>query len=239
MTVVYDMELDQLDVKNAFLHGRLQEEILMIQPEGYMDPERPEHVCLLKKSLYGLKQSPRQWYLRFDEFITTNGFKRCSFDCCVYYKLLKTHIYMYLLLYVDDMLIACKLRDEIEALKELLSSEFDTKDLGHARKILGMDIRRNMKEGTMFHSQENYVKKIVKTFGMSVCKSVMTPLASHFKLSNLQCAKTDEERHEMVKFPYANVVGCMMYAMVLTRPNISYALSIVSRYMATPGKEHW
>ncbi|KAH9650187.1 hypothetical protein KPL70_026271 [Citrus sinensis] len=239
MTAVYDMELDQLDVKTAFLHGILQEEILMVQPEGYVDPERRAHVCLLKKSLYGLKQSPRQWYLRFDEFITSNGFKRCSFDCCVYYKLLETHHYIYLLLYVDDMLIACKIKDEIEALKELLNSEFDMKDLGHAKKILGMDIKRNRKEGTMFLSQGSYVKKIVKTFGMSTCKSVITPLASHFKLSNLQCAKTDDERREMEKFPYANAVGCMMYAMVLTRPDISYALSIVSRYMATPRKEHW
>ncbi|KAH9782190.1 Integrase catalytic domain-containing protein [Citrus sinensis] len=239
MTAVYDMELDQLDVKTAFVHGILQEEILMVQPEGYVDPEKPAHVCLLKKSLYGLKQSPRQWYLRFDEFITSNGFKRCSFDCCVYYKLLETHYYIYLLLYVDDMLITCKIKDEIEALKELLSSEFDMKDLGHAKKILGMDIKRNRKEGTMFLSQGSYVKKIVKTFGMSACKSVITPLASHFKLSNLQCAKTDDERREMEKFPYANAVGCMMYAMVLTRPDISYALSIVSRYMATPGKEHW
>ncbi|KAH9754884.1 Integrase catalytic domain-containing protein [Citrus sinensis] len=100
---------------------------------------------------------------------------------------------------LDDMLIACKLRDEIEELKKLLSSEFDMKDLGYARKILGMDIRRNKKE----------------------------------------CAKTDEEKNEMAKFPYANIVGCMMYAMVLTGPDISHALSIVSRNMATPVKEHW
>ena len=83
------------------------------------------------------------------------------------------------------MLIACKERDRIEALKELLSSEFDMKDLGHARKILGMDIMRNKKEGIMFLSQRSYVKKIVKTFEMPACKSVLTPLASHFKLSNL------------------------------------------------------
>lgn len=83
------------------------------------------------------------------------------------------------------------------------------------------------------------MKKIVKTFGMLVCKTVMTPLASYFKLSNLQCAKTDEEKNEMAKFPYANIVGCMMYAMVLTGPDISHALSIVSRNMATPVKEHW
>ncbi|KAH9728046.1 hypothetical protein KPL70_008880 [Citrus sinensis] len=86
LTAVYDMELDQLDVKTTFLHGRLEEEILMTQPEGFVSSEYPDHVCLLKKSLYGLKQSPRQWYLRFDEFMVSHGFMRCNFDCCVYYK---------------------------------------------------------------------------------------------------------------------------------------------------------
>ena len=89
LTAVQDMELDQLDVKTAFLHGRLQEEIFMTQPEGYVDSMKPRHVCLLKKSLYGLRQSPRQWYLRFDEFMITNGFMRCNYDCCVYFKLLE------------------------------------------------------------------------------------------------------------------------------------------------------
>ena len=111
------MELDQLDVKTAFLHGRLQEEILMTQPEGFVSSEYPDHVCLLKKSLYGLKQSPRQWYLRFDEFMISHGFMRCNFDCCVYYKKIDSDHHIYLLLYVDDMLIACKVREEIEALK--------------------------------------------------------------------------------------------------------------------------
>ena len=73
---------------------------------------------------------------------------------------------------------------------------------------------------------------------MGYYKAVLTPLASHFKLSNQQCPKTSGDKQEMSKIPYANVVGCMMYAMVLTRPDISHALSLVSRYMASPGKEH-
>ena len=83
------MELDQLDVKTAFLHGRLQDEILMSQPEECGDPLRKYHVCLLNKSLNGLKQSPRQWYLRFDELMVTNGFSRCNYDYFVYYKVMK------------------------------------------------------------------------------------------------------------------------------------------------------
>ncbi|KAH9698599.1 hypothetical protein KPL71_024065 [Citrus sinensis] len=239
MTAVHDLELDQLDVKTAFLHGRLQEEILMTQPEGYVDSEKPNHVCLLKRSLYGLKQSPRQWYLRFDEFMLSHGYLRCSFDCCVYYKQISPNLYIYLLLYVDDMLVACKSREEITVLKNLLSSEFEMKDLGPAKKILGMEIKRDRSKGIMFLSQKKYLRRVLETFGMTSCKPVMTPIAIHFKLSSLQCPKTKEEKLEMTKIPYANAVGCMMYAMVLTRPDISYALSVVSRYMVSPGKEHW
>lgn len=101
----------------------------MIQPEGYEDPNKPRHVCLLKKSLYGLKQSLRQWYLRFEEFMITHGFMRYNYDCCVYYKLLRDNLYIYLFLYVDDMLIACKERNDIEELKLILNSKFDMKNL--------------------------------------------------------------------------------------------------------------
>lgn len=239
LTAVKDMELDQLDVKTAFLHGRLNEDILMTQPEGYTSPESADYVCLLKRSLYGLKQSSRQLYLRFDEFMVTHGYLRCNYDVCVYYKIIQSGNYIYLLLYVDDMLIACNEREEIEALKQLLNSEFDMKDLGPAKKILGMEIIRNRKKGTMILSQRKYLEKVLGTFGMSNSKSVVTPLASHFKLSCSQCPSTDKERNEMTKVPYANAVGCMMYAMVLTRPDLTHALSVVSRFMATPGKEHW
>ncbi|KAH9716149.1 Integrase catalytic domain-containing protein [Citrus sinensis] len=239
MTTVHDLELDQLDVKTAFLHGRLQKEILMTQPEGYVDSEKPNHVCLLKRSLYGLKQSPRQWYLRFDEFMLSHGYLRCSFDCCVYYKQISPNLYIYHLLYVDNMLVACKSREEITVLKNLLSFEFEMKDLGSAKKILGMEIKRDRSKGIIFLSQEKYLRRVLETFGMTLCKHVMTPIATHFKLSSLQCPKTEEEKLEMAKIPYANAAGCMMYAMVLTRPDISYALSVVSRYMVSPGKEHW
>ena len=165
-------------------NDRKQTLILMTQPEGFVYSKHPDHVCLLKKSLYGLKQSPRQWYLRFDEFMISHRFMRCNFDCCVYYKQIDSDHHIYLLLYVDDMLIACKVREEIEALKQKLNSEFDMKDLGHAKKILGMEIKRDRRKGTMFLSQKKYLEKVLNTFGMSNCKPVITPLASHFKLSN-------------------------------------------------------
>ncbi|GJW72033.1 ribonuclease H-like domain-containing protein [Tanacetum coccineum] len=139
LTACKDYELKQLDVKAAFLHGNLEEVIYMRQPLGY---EQRNKVCLLKKSLYGLKQSPRQWYRRFDEYMLSNRFKHSCYDSCVYYRSYAPCEYIYLLLYVDDMLIACKSKAEIRSTKSLLKKEFDMKELREEKKILGMEIVR-------------------------------------------------------------------------------------------------
>ncbi|KAM0994907.1 hypothetical protein PS2_010398 [Malus domestica] len=104
----YDLELVQLDVKTAFLHGDLKEEIYMCQPDGYIVKGKENLFCKLKKSLYGLKQSPRQWYLRFDKFMSGQNYSRSQYDHCVYFKKLQDVSFIYLLIYVDDMLIASK-----------------------------------------------------------------------------------------------------------------------------------
>ena len=114
LVVQQDMELEQLDVKTAFLHGELEEEIDMMQPEGFIEEGMDDKVCLLKKSLYGLKQSPRQWYKRFDTFIVGIGFTRSEYDSCVYSKVALDGVVTYLLLYVDDMLIASRRKADIE-----------------------------------------------------------------------------------------------------------------------------
>jgi transposase InsO family protein len=235
----FDLELEQLDVKTAFLHGNLEEEIFMKQPEGFEIAGNEEHVCKLKKSLYGLKQSPRQWYKRFDTFMMGQNYTRSEYDHCVYFKKLLDGSFIYLLLYVDDMLIAAKSMKEINILKTQLSKEFEMKDLGAARKILGMEIRREREKGTLYLSQRKYIEKIISRFGMENSKPVSTPLAAHFRLSADMSPSIEEEREYMSRVPYANAVGSLMYAMVCTRPDISHAVSMVSRYMANPGKEHW
>jgi len=152
-----DLELEQLDVKTAFLHGRLEENILMKQLEGFEVQGKERYVCQLQRSLYGLKQSPRQWYMRFDSFITSQGFKRSLYDCCVYHNKVEDGSMIYLLLYVDDMLIAAKSMCDIQNLKILLSGEFDMKDLGAAKKILGMEIYRDRTQKRLFLSQKDYI----------------------------------------------------------------------------------
>eukprot|EP00253_Pinus_taeda_P013216 PITA_13216 len=116
-----------------------------------------------------------------------------------------------------------------------MARTFDMKDLGAARQILGMEIFRDRSNGKLWLSQQKYIEKILLRFGMDNVKPVSVPLASHFKLSSSLCPNTDEEKDYMFRIPYANVVGCLIYAMVCTRPDISHAVGVVSRYMANSG----
>ena len=139
----HDYELEQLDVKIAFLHGELEEDIYMQQPEGFTVSCKEDCVCLLKKSLYGLKQSPRQLYKRFDSFMISHDFKRDSFDSCVYFKKCNDESFLYMLLYVDDMLITTRSKENIRSVKAKLNNKFEMKDLGVAKKIIGIEIMRD------------------------------------------------------------------------------------------------
>ncbi|GKC37955.1 transposable element [Tanacetum coccineum] len=205
-----------MDVKTAFLHGDLEEEIYMVQPEGFKVAGKEHEVCNLHKSLYGLKQSPRQWDKRFDKFLIESKYTRSKYDHRVYLKKLQDGSFVYLLLYVDDMLITSQSLDKIEKLKTLLKSKFEMKDLGEAKMILGMEIIRNRK-----------LRKLCKTISEKGSKAAaMSP-------------KNDAERAYMENVPYANAVGSLMYAMICTRPDISHAVRMVSRYMHKPGKGHW
>nr|GEV09004.1 retrotransposon protein, putative, Ty1-copia subclass [Tanacetum cinerariifolium] len=205
-----DYELEQLDVKMAFLHGNLEEVIYMRQPSGY---EQGNKVSLLKKSLYSLKQSPRQWYKRFDEYMLSNGFKRSSYDGCVYYMSYALGEYSYLLLYVDDMMIACKSKAEIGSIKSLLKKEFDIKELGEAKKILGMEIVRDRSRKILRVSQSRYVSKILNNFRIDNGKLVKMPVGGHFKMSLKDCPVRACNVEKKSKVPYANAIRSLMYLM--------------------------
>ncbi|WJZ90857.1 hypothetical protein VitviT2T_009974 [Vitis vinifera] len=154
------------------------------------------------------------------------GYKRCEYDCCVYVKSLDDDSFIFLLLYVDDMLIVAKSMFEVNKLKSLLSKKFDMKDLGATTKILGMKIHKDKASGRLWLSQHSYVKRVLKRFNMDSAKPVSTALANHFRLSTNQCPKIDDEVKDMSKVPYASVVGCLMYAMVCTRPDLAHAISV-------------
>lgn len=162
LSAQFDFEIDQLDVKTAFLYGSLDETIYMSQPEDYIDKNFPDGACLLKRSLYGLKQSPRQWNKKFDNVVKSLGFVKSRYDSCLYFKGPLFTNRVFLLVYVDDILIAAKNRGEIDDVKGKLKSNFSMKDLGTVKRILGIKIDRDRSERLITLSQKFYAHKILE-----------------------------------------------------------------------------
>ena len=145
--------------------------IYMEQLERFVQDYNRKYVCKLKKSLYGLKQLPMQWYKKFDSFIVSQNFVRSEYDHCVYFKSLENGLFIILVLYVDDMIVASKSMAEINKLKIQLARTFDMKDLGATKQILGIEIHRDKEHGKLWLSQKKYVEKILIIFSMHlVCK---------------------------------------------------------------------
>lgn len=136
------------------------------------------------------------------------------------------------------MLLISKSKSKIIELKVRLNSEFDMKDLGVAKKILGMFINRDRSKSTLKIHQKSYLQKLVSKFGMYDCKHVSMPLANHFVLSQSQCPKSPAKTIQMETVPYSNVIGSVMYEMISTRPDLAFAISLLSRYMSNPGSDH-
>ncbi|GAA0152795.1 hypothetical protein LIER_37562 [Lithospermum erythrorhizon] len=168
-----------------------------------------------------------------------HGYKMTKADHCVFIRNLSEGDFIILLLYVDDMLIVGKVISRIKELKSTLSKSFSMKDLGEAQKILGIEIVRDRNEKKLYLSQEKYVEKVLRRFGMDKAKAVSIPLASHFKLSHQLCPFTNEEELSMKNIPYSSAVGSLMYAMVCTRSNIAHVVGVVSRYLSNSGRYHW
>jgi Reverse transcriptase (RNA-dependent DNA polymerase) len=164
------------------------------------------------------------------------NFSRSNYDSYVYLKKLDGGDYIYLLLYVDDILIAATNMGEIKKLKEQLGMTFEMKDLGVAKKILGMKITRDRSNRKLFLSLKEFAGKVIRRFGMEKIKVVSTPLATHFKLSAALSPKFDGERSCMEKVPYFSAVGSLMYLMVCTRPDIAQVVSVINKYLFCAGK---
>ena len=129
-----------MDVKTALLYGDLDKEIYMEQPQGFTIKGKEDYVCTLKKSLYGLKQAPRQWYKKFESVMGEQGYRKTTFDHCVFVHKFSDDDFVILLLYVDDILIVGRNVSRIDKLKKQLSKSFSMKDLGPVKKIFGIRI---------------------------------------------------------------------------------------------------
>ncbi|KAI4357436.1 hypothetical protein L6164_001384 [Bauhinia variegata] len=228
-----------MDVKTAFFHGDLEENIYIKQPKGFVVKGKEDYVCKLTKSLYGLKQAPRQWYKKFESVMIQQGYKKTISDHCAFVRKFSNNYFIILMLYVDDMLIVGHDSSRINLLKKELSKSFAMKDLGPARQILDMEIIRDRKSKKLWLSQEKYIEKVLQRFHMNKAKAVSTPLANHFKLSTRHAPSNDDEKARMQHIAYRPAVGSLMYAMVCTRPDIAHAVGVVSRFLSNPGREHW
>ncbi|KAJ9547196.1 hypothetical protein OSB04_019739 [Centaurea solstitialis] len=234
----YDLELHQMDVKTAFLNGNIDETIYMTQPENFALGDSKSMVCRLKKSIYGLKQASRQWYLKLHQVITSFGYEVNLVEDCVYHKFSGSSV-IFLILYVDDILITTNDLALLHDTKKFLAKHFEMKHLGDASFVLGIQILRDRSRGILRLSQTSYIDKVLDRFGMLDSKSRDTPIAKGDKFSLKQCPKNELEIKEMQKFPYASAVGSLMYAQVCTRPDIAFIVGVLGRYLSNPGMDHW
>ncbi|GJT83981.1 putative RNA-directed DNA polymerase [Tanacetum coccineum] len=234
----YDYEIWQMDVKTAFLNGFLEEEIYMEQPEGFIDPNHPSKVCKLQRSIYGLKQASRSWNKRFDEEIKKFGFHQNLDEPCVYQKASGSNV-IFLILYVDDIILMGNHIPSLQEVKDYLGKCFSMKDLGEAAFILGIKIYRDRSRRLIGLSQNAYLDKILKRYRMDNSKRSSIPMQVDLHLKKFQCATTSVEMKRIQNVPYASAVGSIMYAVRCTRPDVAFAQNITSRFQQNPGEAHW
>jgi len=223
-----DWPIHQLDVKNAFLHGTLSETVYCSQPTGFADSALPEHVCRLNKSLYGLKQAPRAWYSRFASFLISLGFTEAKSDTSLFIYSHGTET-VYLLLYVDDIVLTASSQQLLHRVIAALKKEFAMKDLGPLHHFLGISVQRH--RDSVILSQRQYILDILARHGMSDCNPCSTPVDT--------CAKIPADAGPPVADPtnYRSLVGALQY-LTFTRPDIAYAVQQVCLHMHAPCEVH-
>jgi hypothetical protein len=226
----HDWNLHQLDVKSAFLHGYLNEEVYMSKPGGFEDSNHPNHVCKLHKSLYGLKQAPRAWNERFTAFLPTLGFHSSYADPSLFVKI-SDHSKVYLLLYVDDIIITGDDEALITQVKSALQSEFDMKDLGKLHFFLGLEIKYVY--NGLFVSQHKYAKELLHKAGLDDCHTHLTPCQSGVKLFK----DTGKPLSTSDTAYFRSLVGCLQY-LTFTRPDIAYSVNSVCQFLHSPTEDH-
>ncbi|KAJ9535420.1 hypothetical protein OSB04_un001466 [Centaurea solstitialis] len=217
ISAYFNYEIWQMDVKTAFLNGKLTEDVYMEQPEG---------------------KASRSWNLHFDERIKEFGFTKSEFEPCVYTKF-SGSIVTILVLYVDDILLIGNDIPTLQSVKSWLNKCFQMKDLGEAAYILGIKIYRNRSRRLIGLSQSTYIDKILKKFRMDESKKGFIPMQHGIVLSKTQCPVSSQDQDKMKSVPYASAIGSIMYAMLCTRPDVAYSVSVTSRYQQNPGEPHW
>lgn len=219
----------QLDVNNAFLQGTLSDEVYMSQPPGFVDPTRPHHVCRLRKALYGLKQAPRAWYDELRSFLISIGFTNSVSDTSLFI-LKKDRSLVYILVYVDDILVTGNDNFIIQQTLTALAQRFSVKDHEELHYFLGIEAKRGPQG--LHLSQKRYILDLLERTNMLGAKPVATPMATSPKLT-LHSGSSLTDPTE-----YRRIVGSLQY-LAFTRPDLSYTVIKLSQYMHSPTSDHW
>jgi hypothetical protein len=218
----------QLDVKNTFLHGVLEEQVYCYQPAGFVDSLHRDHVCKLAKSLYGLKQAPRAWFKRFAAFAITIGFVASRSDASLFILKQGSDV-AYLLLYVDDIVLSASTSPLLHAIIAKLKSEFAMKDMGPLHYFLGIQVRRTPRG--FFLSQAQYADEILQRAGMTNCTAVSTPMDTNSKVA------ADAGSPVADPSEYRSLTGALQY-LTMTRPDLAYAVQQICLHMHDPRDGH-
>jgi Reverse transcriptase (RNA-dependent DNA polymerase) len=225
--------LRQVDFVSAFLNGELgeDEEVYMEQPEGYV--QDPNLVCRLRKSLYGLHQAPRAWHAKLSSTLQGMGFKASYADPSLYTKQTSSGP-LHLLVWVDDILMVAPDEAPINAAVKQLQGMFKLRDLGQPAQFLGMQLRRDS-SGSIYLGQSSMISELLERYGMADANPRSVPMDPGTKLVK---AAPGEELDQS-QYPFASLVGSLLYLAICTRPDIAFAVGALTRHMARPTYEHW
>ena len=233
LTAARNYELHAMDITTAFLNGVLEEvdEVYINLPAGYQ--AAPGKVGRLRRALYGLKQAPRVWHKRLKEVLESIGFAPADADASLFSYNHKSG-QIFLLVYVDDLLIAAPSLDGVNYTKEKVMAAFAARDLGEATAYLGMSITRNRAAGTLKLSQSNMVVELVDSYGLSKAAPKRVPLSPSVQLSSSIGKPLDT-----TKYPYSALIGSLQYLASCTRPDISFTVGALGKYSSKPTTAHW
>lgn len=223
--------MHQVDISNAYLNGRLQEEVYMRQPQNFIDEKHPNKVLKLQKAIYGLKQSGRVWNDTLDEVLKSIGFKRSKNEACLYAKQQQQQ-HSYIAVYVDDLIIISYDENEISAIKRKIANKFDIHDGGQLNYFLGMEIQRESTRGSISLCQKQFIINLLDKYGMQNCRPAATPLDPGYKMGcrNENCVKVNITQ-------FQSLIGSLMYLAVLSRPDILHTVSKLSQRNTDPHSE--
>lgn len=228
IAVTRDWCLRQLDINNAFLQGDLDEVVYMRQPPGFVDPDKPNHVCRLRKALYGLKQAPRAWYLQLRQYLLAAGFKNSVSDTALFVHK-EGSDFTYLLVYVDDIVVTGNNTNRVNRMIQNLAKTFSLKDMGDLSYFLGIEVVRS--SSGLHLSQRKYTIDLLQRMNMMDAKPATTPMATSPKLTLAGEAYKDPKE-------YRTLVGSLQY-LAFTRPDIAFVVNKLSQFMQSPTNDHF